>query len=121
MIGNITVNNTIVDQGLSVSGNVTFRSSLFCNTNENKVFTFDGAGLGRLGFKNNQGLYPKICAGTGTSILFSHLGSGEITQTISSTGISVSNRMIINPVGNVGIGTSGPNFRFRHSFYKFKL
>jgi hypothetical protein len=59
VIGNITVNNTIINQGLSISGNVSFRSSIFCNTNENKVFTFDGAGFGRLGFSKQSGAIPQ--------------------------------------------------------------
>ena len=104
VLGFTTINGT-----LTVSGNTTFKSCIYCNENDNKVFSFDGSGYGRLGFLKQSGTIPKICAGTGTSIISSHLLTGDLTQTISSTGIIVLDRMTINTYGNVGIGTKNPS------------
>ena len=107
--GLTTINNsTSINSSLNVSGNSTFKSSIYCNGNDNKVLIFDGASYGRLGFLKQAGTIPKICAGTGTSIIFSHLGSGDLTQVISSSGITVLDRMTINGIGNVGIGVQNP-------------
>ena len=105
----INNNNVSINSSLNVSGPITLRSSIFCNTNDDKAFTFDNAGFGRLGFIKQSGFGPKICAATGNSIIFSHLSSGDLTQTISSTGVTVLNRVSINSNGNVGIGISSAN------------
>jgi len=96
-------NATTCLSSLAVSGNSTFTSSIFMNGNDNKVLSFDAAGYGRLGFLKQFGTIPKICAGTGYSIVFSHLNSGDLIQSIS-TGLTVLDRMTINTNGNVGIG-----------------
>ncbi len=52
---------------------------------------------------------PKICEPKGTSITFSHLNPGNLTQTISSTGVTVLDRILITSAGNVGIGINNQN------------
>ncbi len=72
-----------------------------------KVFSFDASNSGRLGFLKQAGFGPKICAATGSSIIFSHLSAGDLTQNIS--GVTVLDRMTINTNGNVGIGVTNPS------------
>jgi len=107
-------NATTCLSSLAVSGNSTFTSSIFMNGNDNKVLSFDAAGYGRLGFLKQFGTIPKICAGTGYSIVFSHLNSGDLIQSIS-TGLTVLDRMTINTNGNVGIGIGNASALFHVS------
>ncbi len=90
-----TLNNiTTINSSFNVWGTTTLRSSIFCNGNVNKVLTFDAGGNDILGFLKQSwsGLGPKLKLASGSSIMFSHLGSGDngdLTQTISSTGVTV--------------------------------
>ncbi len=99
--GITNLNNTNVNQVLTVSGNTSFRANTYCNGNDNKVFSFDNSNYGHLGFIKQSGSVPKICAAASNSMVFAHLSSGDLTQTISSTGITVLDRMVINAAGNV--------------------
>ncbi len=48
--GFTTLNNTTtLASSLNVSGDSAFKSSIYCNGNDNKVLSFDAAGYGRLG------------------------------------------------------------------------
>jgi hypothetical protein len=81
----------------------------FCNGDDNKVLAFDAGGNEILDFLKLSGLGPKLCAASGSSIIISHLGSGDLTETISSTGVIVLDRVYINSVKNVGIGINTLN------------
>ena len=74
--GNTSLFNTSINGTLNVSSNSIFRSSIYINGNDNKVFSFDASSSGRLGFLKQTGFGPKICAATGNSIIFSHLSAG---------------------------------------------
>ena len=111
--GNTSLFNTSINGTLNVSSNSIFRSSIYINGNDNKVFSFDASSSGRLGFLKQAGFGPKICAATGSSIIFSHLSAGDLTQNIS--GVSVLDRMTINTNGNVGIGVTNPSQQFHVS------
>ena len=73
-------NNTTITGTLNISGNSNFSSSIYVKCNDNKVFSFDSGGYGRLGFIKQFGDQPKICAAAGSSITFSHLSSGSLLQ-----------------------------------------
>ena len=50
------------------------------------IVALDDGGSARLEFIKQFGDQPKICAATGSSRIFAHFNSGELSQTFSSTG-----------------------------------
>ena len=78
--GVTTLNNATTCIGkLSIAGNVNQ------NINDNTALIMDAGGNGRLGFLKQGGYQPKISTISGSSIIFTSLTGGNLTQTITNT------------------------------------
>jgi len=78
--GITTLNNATTCIGkLSIAGNVNQ------NINDNTALIMDAGGNGRLGFLKQGGYQPKISTISGSSIIFTSLTGGNLTQTITNT------------------------------------
>ena len=78
--GVTTLNNATTCIGkLSIAGNVNQ------NINDNTALIMDAGGNGRLGFLKQAGYQPKISTISGSSIIFTSLTGGNLTQSITNT------------------------------------
>jgi len=83
---------------LDVSGSGKFNA-------EDASWTFDSSQQ-RLGFVKKTGFVTYIVAGAGSPIVFAHSSSSNLG--VSVTGQTLTERLYITSVGNVGIGTTSP-------------
>ena len=99
--GNVGIGVSMPSKKLEVGG------TTFIN-GDNITFYVD-ANDARLGILKTYGHLPKICASSGSDIIFANLSSGTLSQTINSYHSHTDRVIIKGDSGNMGIGTITPD------------
>lgn len=99
--GNVGIGTDAPTSKLHVTGSSAFDA-------EDTAWTFDAGGADRLGFVKKSGNFAVLAAGSGSPIVFSHSSVADLQGTAVS-GQTITNRMVIDSNGKMGIGTDSPS------------